>query len=170
MRVSDGGFGDPRRAPTANVLRLLFAAIGVVSVVFGYFGLREYAPDGQSLSGSPLDLLYYDLQLFVLGSPPLDEGGPYPVLLDIARFSAPAFTVYAFVEAGRALFATELRRWRIRRSRDHVIVCGDGMVASTLTRRLRAAGEKVVTVPSGAVTGTGSGAVPTDAGPDALRV
>jgi hypothetical protein len=166
--VPDGGSGVPPRAPTANVLRLLFAVIGVVSLVFGYLGLRTYVRHLGNIGDSPLDLLYYDLQLFVLGSPPLDNGGPYPTLLDIARFGAPAVTIYAFAEAGRALFATELRRWRTRQSRDHVIVCGDGMVANTLARRLRAAGEKVVTVPSGAVTNGAS--APAAAEPGTVRV
>ncbi|GAB2959063.1 hypothetical protein GCM10027280_54780 [Micromonospora polyrhachis] len=138
--------GEPPRAPTMNLLRLIFGTIGLLSVVFGYLGFEEYLPEH-----SPLDLLYYDLQLFVLGSPPLDDGGPIPDLLNIARFTAPAVTVYALVEAGRLLFATELRRLRARNSRNHVIVCGDGLVASTLARRLRAAGERVVTVPAEAV-------------------
>ena len=72
------------------------------------------------------------------------DGGPYPLALNIARFGAPAVTVYALVEAGRLLFATELRRLRARNARGHVVVCGDTLVAGTLTRRLRAAGDRVV--------------------------
>jgi voltage-gated potassium channel Kch len=127
---------------------MVFALVGLVSLVFGYIGLGQYLD-----SPRHLDLLYYDLQLFVLGSPPLDDGGDLPVLLDLARFGAASATVYALVEAGRALFETELGRWRTRQSRDHVIVCGDGLVAGTLVRRLRAAGHRVVTVPSDAVAG-----------------
>jgi hypothetical protein len=166
--VPDSDLGEPPRAPTANVLRLLFALVGLISLFFGYLGLHHYVRDHPDFSGHPFDLLYYDLQLFVLGSPPLDAGGPFPILLDIARFSAPAVTVYAFVEAGRLLFATELRRWRTRRSRDHVIVCGDTMVASTLARRLRASGHRVVTVPSGAMATDPPGLVATE--PGTLRV
>ncbi|MFK3982348.1 RyR domain-containing protein [Micromonospora sp. NPDC050397] len=142
--------GEPPRAPTMDVLRLFFAAIGIASLVCGYLGLDEWLKG----EANPLDLLYYDLQLFVLGSPPLDDGGRFPLLLQIARFSAPAVTLYAFIEAGRLVFATELRRLRVRQARNHVIVCGDGMVANTLARRLRADGERVVTVPSGAVATT----------------
>ncbi|GAB3154302.1 hypothetical protein GCM10027290_48550 [Micromonospora sonneratiae] len=155
-----------------SVLRLIFGTIGLLSAVFGYLGLDRYIqklPDG-AFSRHPFDLLYYDLQLFVLGSPPLDDGGPFPLLLDIARFSAPAVTVYAFVEAGRLLFAAELRRLRARNARGHVIVCGDGLVASTLTRRLRAAGERVVAVPAEAVSSEpGTTRVPAARDPDVLR-
>lgn len=143
--------GEPPRAPTMDVLRLIFAVIGLASVVCGYFGLDQYFRASTDGPAHPLDLLYYDLQLFVLGSPPLDGGGPFPPLLDIARFSAPAVTVYAFIEAGRLVFETELRRLRVRQARNHVIVCGDGMVANTLARRLRAAGDQVVSVSSDAV-------------------
>lgn len=142
--------GEPPRAPTMDVLRLFFIAVGLASFVCGYFGLDQYL-HRQGTSATWHDLLYYALQLFVLGSPPLDDGGPFPPLLDFARFGAPAVTIYAFVEAGRLVFATELRRLRTRWARNHVIVCGDGMVAGTLARRLRTAGRRVVTVSSGLV-------------------
>ncbi|MEV4630821.1 RyR domain-containing protein [Micromonospora sp. NPDC049523] len=144
--------GEPPRAPTMDVLRVLFALIGVASFVCGYLGLQEHFLNLKPPAPAhPSDLLYYDLQLFVLGSPPLDDGGPFPPLLNIARFSAPAVTVYAFIEAGRLVFQTELRRLRVRQARNHVIVCGDGLIANTLARRLRAGGDRVVSVPSGAV-------------------
>lgn len=146
--------GEPPRPPAATVLRLLFALLGLVSLVIGYLGLARYVnmPEHADFSHHPLDLFYYDLQLFVLGSPPLDQGGPFPVLLNVARFAAPAVTAYAFVEAGRLLFAAEVRRFRDRNARGHVIVCGDGMVADALVRRLRAAGERVVTLASDGVS------------------
>ncbi|MEV1286270.1 RyR domain-containing protein [Micromonospora sp. NPDC049679] len=146
------GLGEPPRPRTVSILRLIFTTVGLVSLLAGYLGLARYLRDHPDFSAHPFDLLYYDLQLFVLGSPPLDQGGPFPFLLDVARFGAPAVTIYAFFEAGRLLFATELRRIRIRRARGHVIVCGDGLVAATLSRRLRGAGHRVVSVPSDAVT------------------
>lgn len=163
--------GEPPRAPTRSVLRLLFAIGGVVAFICGYLGLDEYLRESTGDRQNPFDLIYYDLQLFVLGAPPLDDGGPFPPLLDIARFAAPAVTAYAVVEACRLLFATELRRLRDRNARGHVIVCGDGLVADTLTRRLRAAGNRVVTVRSDDETGkVGKGGVARAArDPDVLR-
>lgn len=137
--------GEPPRAPTMDVLRAFFVALALASLVCGYFGLDQYLAR-QGAQATLLDVFYYDLQLFVLGSSALEDGGRLPPLLEFARFSAPAVTIYAFVEAGRLVFATELRRLRTRWARNHVIVCGDGMVADTLTRRLRASGHRVVTV------------------------
>lgn len=136
--------GEPPRAPTLDLLRIFFVVVGLAALVCGYLGLDQLLRGQES---APLNLLYYDLQLFVLGSAPLDDHpGPYPPLLEFARFGAPAVTIYAFAEAGRLVFATELRRLRTRWAHHHVIVCGDGMVAGTLARRLRSAGRRVVTV------------------------
>src|SRR5205823_717670 len=79
------------------------------------------------------DLHYYAAQLFVLSPPPVDGGRNFPPLLEIARFAAPAVTVYALIEAGRRLFAAELARLRTRRTRGHDVVCGDSPVAYALT-------------------------------------
>lgn len=143
--------GELPRPTALPLLRVLFFSLALVSLVCGYIGLATYIARVGGYSDHPLDLLYFDLQLFALSSPPLGEGGPYPITLDIARFGAPAVTVYALVEAGRLLFATELLRLRTRNARGHVVVCGDTLVAGTLIRRLRAAGERVVVVPSDAV-------------------
>ena len=169
--MAGSSLGEPPRTPTKSVLRLVFALFGVVTFVCGYLGLDAHLSKDPDYSHSPFDLIYYDLQLFVLGSPPLDGGGPFPPLLDIARFGAPAVTAYAVVEACRLLFAAELRRLRDRNARGHVIVCGDGLVADTLTRRLRAAGKRVVAVRSDAVaTPSGTRGVARAArDPDVLR-
>ncbi|WP_157756866.1 RyR domain-containing protein [Plantactinospora sp. KBS50] len=149
--LPDTGPGESAVAPAALLLRVAFGVLGLVSLIAGYLGLARYLHGHPEMSSAPLDILYYDLQLFVLGSPPLDDGGPFNPALDLARFAAPAVTAYALAEAARALFATELRRWRTRRLRGHVIVCGDGMLSGTLVRRLRADGERVVLIPSEAV-------------------
>ncbi|HKT02267.1 MAG TPA: hypothetical protein VJT31_22290, partial [Rugosimonospora sp.] len=125
---------SPRRA-ALRALPLTFTIIGVVALVFGYFGFWSMLRGSHAFGHRPFDLLYYDLQLFVLGADPLQQQpGPYPLILEIARFAAPAVTIYAVVEAGRALFAVEVRRLRARRARRHVIVCGETAIADALTR------------------------------------
>ena len=127
--------------------RLLFLAATVGGVVLGLRGLREFLP-GRAF----WDLAYYDLQLFVLGSTPLEQPGPYPVPLGVARFLLPATTAYAIFEATRALFARQIRRWWQRSvRRGHVIVTGEGSTAMALLERLLAGpdGRRVVAVPRG---------------------
>jgi hypothetical protein len=139
--------GDPPGRPTANALRVAFIVVTVLSLVLGYLGFASYLSHSTEYGSRPLDLLYYDLQLFVLGADPLQQGHrPFPAALEFARFSAPAATVYALFELGLRLFATEIRRVRARTARGHVIVSGEGAIADTLTRRLRTAGRSVVTI------------------------
>jgi hypothetical protein len=90
------------------------------------------------------DILYGALQLFVLESPTTGDDGPYPISLEIARFAAPGVTFYALVEALRLVFAAEAQRLRARRARGHVVVCGDGPMATSLSRQLRSSGHRVV--------------------------
>jgi hypothetical protein len=129
------------------IRRVVFVTLVLVALVSGYLGFHRYLQAGTRFAHDPLDLLYDDLQLFVLGPFPLQQGGgPYPLLLQIGRLAAPLVTAFAFIEAGRLYLATELRRWRVRSVRGHVVICGSGSVASTLADRLTAAGERVVLV------------------------
>ncbi|WP_436527100.1 NAD-binding protein [Actinoplanes sp. HUAS TT8] len=136
-----------RRRPAVTATRLLFALTGLAALVLGYAGLDQYlAGASDPHTRDPLNLTYNTLQLFVLGADPLQDAVRIPLALQIARFAAPAVTLYAFFEAGRVLLAAELRRWRARRSRGHVVVCGDTSVARTLAERLHRAGRRVIWV------------------------
>jgi hypothetical protein len=147
------GPGRTFRSTSVYVWRISFVAVGVVALVLGFIGLAQWVHRIDGYSGRPLDLIYYDLQLFVLGSPPLDNGGRLPALLEVARFAAPAVTVYALVEAARALFASELMRLRTRYSRGHDVVCGHTAIADALAARLVERGRRVVRIPvDGTVT------------------
>jgi TrkA-N domain len=136
-----------QRQPGVTATRLLFTVAGLTALVLGYVGFEQYlasAPDPHTRD--PLNLTYNTLQLFVLGADPLQDAVRIPLALQIARFVAPAVTLYAFFEAGRVLLATEMRRWRARRARGHAVVCGDTAVARTLAERLQLAGRRVVLV------------------------
>ncbi|WIM95352.1 NAD-binding protein [Actinoplanes oblitus] len=142
-------FRGEQRQPAVTATRLLFALAGLAALALGYLGFDQYlaaAPD--PATRDPLNLTYHTLQLFVLGADPLQEAVRLPPALQVARFVAPAVTLYALFEAGRLLLATEWRRWRARRSRDHVVICGDTSVARTLADRLYQAGQRVVWVRS----------------------
>jgi len=124
-----------RRPP--GLLRVSFFLLVLASLALGYLGLRQFLARSDTYGRRPIDLAYYALQLFVLGSDPLQDPGPYPLALEIARFTAPAATISALIEAGRLLFAVELSRLRARRAKGHAIVCGDTVFADALSRRLQ---------------------------------
>lgn len=141
-------FSGPVQTRPINLLRLLFAALGLTALVLGYYGLAQLLAGGQLFGPQAWDILYADLQLFVLEMPTLEEGDTLTPTLQVARFAAPMVTIYALVEAGRLIFAIEVRRLRTRRARSHAIVCGQTVLAATVARRLRAAGEQVVLIQS----------------------
>ncbi len=121
----------------AGFFGLLTAVLlAMLALVCGYVGLLQATAASTHYGRGPFDLLYYDVQLFVLSSPPVDDNVHLPLLLQIARFAAPFVTVYTIIEAGRRIFASELSLLRIRRARGHVVVCGEGSVADALAARL----------------------------------
>ncbi|WP_433256870.1 RyR domain-containing protein [Streptosporangium sp. CA-135522] len=114
--------------------------------------MRTYLASRPEFARSPLDLLYYDLQLFVLDPTPFDGTHPLPWTLELARFIAPAVTIYALIEAARLMFTTEIRRIRAREARRHAVICGEGPVTRRLVERLRESGRDVVVITSAPVT------------------
>ncbi|MFE9690204.1 RyR domain-containing protein [Micromonospora sp. NPDC005806] len=144
--MTEPGAGSSR--PTEWWLRAVFAVVGIVALVLGHIGFDRLLLTRPDTAHDPYDVIYYDLQLFVLGAEPFQQAGHYPWQLQVARFAAPLFTLLAVAEAGRLLLAAEIRRIRARRSRDHVLVCGDSQFAHMLADRLFTDGERVVVVRS----------------------
>jgi len=144
--------GEKVRAGGSLADGLFVLAAAVVALVLGYIGLSGYLSHlsaGEFGTSWP-DIAYYDLQMFVLGSAPLSGPGPFPVVLQIARFLAPAVTVLAWVAALRVLLGEQARRWSAASASKHAVVTGDGPAAAVLARRLRAEYRKVVLVSSAA--------------------
>jgi voltage-gated potassium channel Kch len=131
------GRGDTARWPLVAML------VAAAALTLGYFGLAEQVRH-TDLGHSPSDLLYYDIQLFVMSSPPVDSKQQFPLILQIARFAAPIVTVYTLVEAARRLFSAEFALLRIRRARGHDVVCGDGPIADALVARLSRENKRLV--------------------------
>ena len=76
---------------------LIVLGIAAVALILGYLGLSEYLSH-QTVPEFGMgwaDILFYDLQLFVLNAAPAEGPGPFPVALGIARFLAPAVTALA---------------------------------------------------------------------------
>ena len=132
--------------PGGRLLRVVFAVIGLAALVLGFIGFERLTRVRPETGHDLYDVLYFDLQLFVFGAEPLQNPGPYPWQLQLARFIAPLFTLLAVAEASRLLLAAEIRRLRARRARDHAVVCGDSQFAHLLADRLFAEGTRVVLV------------------------
>jgi len=135
--------------PSAAALRwrTAFVVMAVVAFVLGVIGFAVYLPKSPSdHANTAADVGYYTLQLFVLGADPLAAGGPYNPMLEIARFLAPATTLFAVIETLRVLLSSRLRRLRASRSSGHAVVCGDGPAAVLLARNLTATHRQVVLV------------------------
>jgi hypothetical protein len=126
-------------------IRSVFVAVGVAAVLLGLGGMHELLWQ-RSPDYDRWDLPYYVLQLFVLSSEPLQDGGPFPWRLEAARFLAPLFTLLTVVETGRVLLDEELRRLRSRSARGHAVVVGNTAFARALADRLTGAGQRVVVV------------------------
>ena len=128
-------------------LWLIVAAAAVSAAVLGAVGFVYYLPTQPDFAAaSPADIAYYTAQLFVLDPTPFGAPRPYPVSLEIARFLAPATTIFAVVETVRVLVWDRVRRWAAAHAKEHVIVTGDDPVALMLARRFAADGERVVLV------------------------
>jgi hypothetical protein len=133
----------------ASILRWVpFGVLAVVALVLGYVGLSEHLRSQEKFGNSALDILFYDLQLFVFAAEPVNKGGRgrFPWPLQIAVFAAPVATAYALFETVAAILAHQREQVRTLATRRHAIVCGGGGKGMLLTSRLRAAGSSVVVV------------------------
>ncbi len=119
-----------------------YGTLALITMILGYWGLTDYLHGGYS----PFDIAYQDLQLFVVSSDALRDGGPVPVPLQIARFAAPAVTSASIISAVYATLDSRRRDLHIRRASGHVVVCGGDRKAFLLAARLRMEKSTVVLV------------------------
>lgn len=151
--------GSPRDKGTkGSVARAaVLVSLVLLAFVFGYIGIWQYvhSPGRQGLGRSWWDVLYYDVQLFPLGSQVTDNGPPYNIWLELGRFLAAAATVNAIIFASAGWFRRRLRLIADRQSRGHVVVVGDSLVAAEIVGRFRraGAGPKVLTVAESTAAG-----------------
>ncbi|WP_077799420.1 RyR domain-containing protein [Streptomyces sp. JHA26] len=146
----------PRLLPAGGVVA---GVLALVAVVCGLIGVDQQLDQYPHARHDTWEICFRVLQLFALEWDEPDGSLAVPRLLQVARFLAPAVTLYAAFEAGRRLFSEELRQRWIRRRRGHVIVCGSGSGARSLALSLTASGERVVVVgnePGGRTAGRGA--------------
>lgn len=121
------------------------AALGLAAMILGFIGFRDYQV-AVGASASFWEVLYRDVQLFVLESGAVDDESAVPVSLQIARLLAPAVAGVALVRAFAPLFRDELQGLRFRLAGGHVVVCGLGRKGLLLSRSLREQGYRVVAI------------------------
>jgi hypothetical protein len=123
------------------VAALIAFLLGVIGFIHEKDGLHSFGPT---------TAVYHALALFRGRFPSSYFEHDPPLYLDVARFLAPAATWLVVVEGLLALFKTQREQARIRRSRDHVVICGLGRRGANLVEELTGKGERVVVVESDA--------------------
>ncbi|MCK5740316.1 hypothetical protein KAH55_14100, partial [bacterium] len=99
--------------------------MALAALILGFLGFR--------ISGeadSVFDQIYLTIQLFTLESGMSVETVSKP--LQIARFLAPLSTASAAIKLLSAAIQKIFSRFRIRRLKDHVIICGFGSKGKNL--------------------------------------
>ena len=99
----------------------LFPILILTALVLGTIGFHQYH-DALEKSPTWFTCLYLSLQLFVLNSGGVP--GQVPLLLEIARFMAPAVTAGGIFLAIWEPFYKNYLLFRIRFWKNHIVVCG----------------------------------------------
>lgn len=121
----------------------LIVAVWVVVLALGYVGFKKhFSAIGQP--SSPWDNFYLTLQLFSMQSGRV--AGPIGWEFQMARFVAPALTVYTAAQALTIIFHEWLQLFRLRFLKDHIIICGLGRKGLLLAQAFHQRGEAVVVI------------------------
>jgi TrkA-N domain/RyR domain len=139
--------GDPFRKRAVEMVRLfeqpLFGLFGLLALVFGFFGYRQYFA-AQGIPADIIETLYADIQLIKLSSRVNTTDVPW--MLNVGRLLAPAVSGYAAFRGLTALYRDRFDRFRIQTTRNHTIVIGANQQALAVTRTLCATGKRVIVV------------------------
>lgn len=115
----------------------------IVVAALALWGMREAADFGGS-HRSWLDDLYQLTDVFGFG---FDLSlGSANWQLQVARFLGPAIFAGSLVQAFMALTRDRASRWRARRRRGHVVVCGLGDRGTRIAKAVAAGGQHVVAI------------------------
>jgi len=119
---------------------LILLVLGISVLVLGYVGFSN------QLTGrhSPLDIIYRSGELFAYKAAEDVAPGNWP--LEIARWLAPGVTLFALYEFIKALLSEQIQAVRLMFARNHVIVCGLGLLGPEIAARFRERGHTVVII------------------------
>jgi len=122
---------------------LLVLISAFVALILGSLGFAEYFSK-RCETYSPLDILYRALQLFVLNSGALAP--PLNLKLEFARLLAPGISAYTAIRTFIVIFREQLQLLKIKRLKDHIIICGLGNKGLLLALKFKYYGFKVVAI------------------------
>jgi voltage-gated potassium channel Kch len=153
--VSSERLAEPGRLSWSA--RIVFTVVAVVAFVLGVAGFGQlleegstYLQAGAEYARGPLDLVYYSLQLFVLDAAPMQSARTLPPALQVARFAAPAVTIYLIFLTVQGLLAQRVMQARIRLARGHSVLCGPPETVGQLADQIgRESGGRTVIVGGG---------------------
>ncbi|WP_261567395.1 NAD-binding protein [Frankia gtarii] len=112
-----------------------FAVLGVIAFSLGLIGMYRQFRSEPAMFNWP-NIVFFTATLFLADGTVFQNGGRYPLALEIARFLAPVATAVGVADGVSTIFAQRFERFRARHARHHVIVCGTGPTASALVDKL----------------------------------
>ncbi len=121
----------------------IIGALWLLTTVLGIIGFRQYYIYNENPQPA-LNYWYKTLQLFTIESGSVEGFVPWP--LQIARWLAPGIAAYTALVALALIFNEQFQLLRLRRLRDHVIICGLGRKGYLLAQGFLRRGDHVVAI------------------------
>lgn len=122
---------------------ILLGIAWLAGIGLGYLGFSIYALENNA-NWAAGDILYRTLQLVTMNSGAVE--GKVNWMLEAARFLLPLLTAYTVLQALMHLFREQTQKLRLRRLREHVVICGLGRKGSRLAHELLRLGRRVVII------------------------
>jgi len=121
----------------------LIGSLWVLAIILGHVGFSKHL-SAIGETATFWDNLYLSVQLFVLQSGAVS--GPVGWELQAARFVAPLIAAYTVIQALALILHEQMKLFRLRFLRNHVVICGLGRKGLLLSRGFREKGERVVVI------------------------
>ncbi len=117
--------------------------VWTLALILGYFGFSSYSiAIGDDSTG--LDFAYRTIRL--IGTRSGDLEGAIPWQIEIARFTLPAVAAYAALKGLFSVFRDNWQLFKLRYTKDHVVICGLGNRGFRLVHEFFEQGYKVVII------------------------
>ncbi len=129
--------------PSQRFLRRITIPCAVVVIILGTIGYLHY-PREEHGTPSLSNALYHAVQLFWLHTPHFNE--PVDWTLELARWLAPLTTVLSVWQFVGSFLNSERAERRLRKMRNHSVVCGLGRKGMCMVAHLRKQNRDVIII------------------------